>query len=1033
MTTPFIELQLLGGFSLWVEGQRNRTVNAPRLQALLAFLALHQGVPQNRNYVAAQLWPDVEDSTARANLRKFLYKLKQAFPESEHFLETDASSIHWRIDPAFSLDVVRLQAVLKRQGTSDQATPLLHLYRGQLLPGCYDEWLDAHRTWLQQEVTTALLAHLSRLERLGDASGALPVCQFLAELDPLNEDIHRRLMHLHVQTGDRNAALKVYRTYSGRLRAEGEQPELSFQTEFQRLKTPSETESSRPAPPLLIGRALEFQRLEQLWKEAQTSPPKLVILSGESGVGKTHLMLAFEAHASLEPVRILQTRGFELDARLSYTPLVELLRPLIHDTLPSATRTELARLLPELLEQSPGLPTPEPMTEPWQQLRFHRAIASVLLTRTPLLLLLDDLHFFDSLTLQILHRLLRASQQSPLLILSTLRSDLLYENTFLKDTLLPLLTRDGLLLEMPLAPLSPDATRELAATLVRAPLDPLVAAQLYKRTNGLPLFVVELARAGLLDAGSDGHKALPPTLRALVDARLSGLGDVPVSLLALCAVAGESFEVEPILRCAGEPTDELVNALDLLERRLILIEKDHTYRFAHAILHQVAYERLSRARRHLLHHRLAQALLAPPGKPDARRLTRAAQHLELAGDFPNAIQRYLDAAHTAAASFAHEEARSLFERTLFLLQAHPNPEQHWIALSGLSEQLLLNASKKEFTVRLEQLETLYTQSPHPERLLRLQEFRASEALLRGNYLRAQEFADEGLVLARTLQAHPVEIRLLILQGRIQFQKSHFAASAEACAQAVHLAEIQKDFLLAANARVELAVANAWRGALDEAETQLAVSIATLERLENRRDLANALGFRALIYGLRARYEESERCLMETIEVTRELQDSGRLFRHLLNLGVTRLAQQRYRSGIEAFQECIELANSLSYLKPVANTYLSLTQAYAAIGLLDDAERSARRGIELLQQMDPCWEYAVLQAELASLHNAFGEGQAALDAVATGYQYIERHSDAFGENAATGRRHLELEAVFACVALGQQDEASRWLTPPLHGS
>src|SRR5207302_2418172 len=222
MTVPALHLRLLGDFSLLYNDQQVTSLNTTRLQSLLTYLVLHRDVPQQRQHLAFLFWPDTTEAQARNNLRQLLHQLRQALPAVEHFLSANTHTLHWHAVTPFHLDVAEFEhalhladAATRRndqravQAALEQAD---NLYRGELLPGCYDEWILPERDRLRQRHLQVLEQLLRLFEVQGDTVTAIRYAQRLLGLNPLSEDLYRRLMRLFALNNDRASALHVYHT-----------------------------------------------------------------------------------------------------------------------------------------------------------------------------------------------------------------------------------------------------------------------------------------------------------------------------------------------------------------------------------------------------------------------------------------------------------------------------------------------------------------------------------------------------------------------------------------------------------------------------------------------------------------------------------------------------------------------------------------------------------------------------------------------------------------------------------------------------
>src|SRR5512139_4085190 len=132
-----LRINLLGGFSLFHNDMPITALNTSRLQSLIAYLVLHRDTPQPRQHLAFLLWPDSTEAQARTNLRHLIHQLRQALPQMTDFLLTDGSTIQWRPASPLNLDLDEFERAYTT-GDFDQA---VKVYRGELLPECYDDWI----------------------------------------------------------------------------------------------------------------------------------------------------------------------------------------------------------------------------------------------------------------------------------------------------------------------------------------------------------------------------------------------------------------------------------------------------------------------------------------------------------------------------------------------------------------------------------------------------------------------------------------------------------------------------------------------------------------------------------------------------------------------------------------------------------------------------------------------------------------------------------------------------------------------------
>ena len=303
---PTLHIQLLGDFCL-VYGESPPTqIDSPRLQSLLAYLVLHRAAPQSRQHLAFLLWPDSTEAQARNNLRQSLHLLKHSLPNADQFLYSEMQTVQWLRDAPFTLDVAEFEAAIEQ---AESVTALQHavsLYRGELLPGCYDDWILPERERLQQQFVEALERLVRLLENQRAYRPAIQYAERLLRADPLREETYQQLIYLHALSGNRTGALRAYQTCITVLKRELDvEPSPETQAayeESQKMEVPSTRPRPSPQPrtnnlPIyltsFIGRKEELERLKSLFsrQDASATRTRLVTLTGAGGCGKTRLAI----------------------------------------------------------------------------------------------------------------------------------------------------------------------------------------------------------------------------------------------------------------------------------------------------------------------------------------------------------------------------------------------------------------------------------------------------------------------------------------------------------------------------------------------------------------------------------------------------------------------------------------------------------------------------------------------------------------------------------------------------------------------
>ncbi len=542
---------------------------ASRDAALLAWLALEG--PTARSRLALLLWPDSEPKAARNNLRQRVFQLKR-----------------WSgADVAVGTDILALGAGVVHDLDSSHA--LLGDDAHDHSPD-FAAWLRDQRERRRAQWRQALVARADRAEQAHAHAEALQAALDILALEPLSEEAHRRLIRLHYLAGDRAAALLAFDRCEQVLKNEvGTRP--SAQT--MALLATIEGSAPQPAaplpvargggpvpasvmrPPRLIGRERELAALNEGWRAGQ-----VVALIGEAGMGKTRLLQALgESHAG-----VVRAAGRPGDAGVPFSTLARLLRAVLAlrqgppgAELAPPMRSEIGRVLPEF----GGGPA---LASEGQRLVLQRALRALLAQHPELTgVALDDLHFADEASLDMLASLLEAEQaENPMqgdAAAPALRWVLAYrpaEAGSAVRSLQDALVEAARLAPVTVAPLNEAALAELVDSLGLAGLEGRkLAPGLARRTGGNPLFALETLKQAwverslhqLADANSLPR---PVSVGLLIERRVAQLSPGALALARVASVAGVDFSVALAETVLGVSAMQFADALNELESAQVL-------------------------------------------------------------------------------------------------------------------------------------------------------------------------------------------------------------------------------------------------------------------------------------------------------------------------------------------------------------------------------------------------------------------------------------------------------------------------------
>lgn len=634
-----LRIQLLGNFILFRDGEPidDKAWRSRQARTILKILLVQPGAVVTSERLIDYLWPDENESTARRRLHVRISDLRRVLPHPSPILTVN-SGYYFDVTCDYQLDVVAFEQWVENGRFHQEKNNLTEaiaayenardLYKGAFLAeDLYASWATAPREKFHE-------LHLNSLSELADCYAlqgryrrAITLGQQVVATDSLREAVYVRLMLYHYYAGERTQALAVYARCQQLLSTELAVDPLPATTAIMhqirdgalwrndaipRYPPPIyqgrlfETPYSLGNPPL-VGREREYAWLVKQWQQPDV---RLILLEGEAGIGKTHLLRAFANYAAGQKGVILHSRLAQTEKR-PFSLIIAALRPLLTVDmmahLSPANRRALTTLWPHLLaekEQKPLDLGPEQA-----RLRLFAAVDAAVALALPTggLWIVDNSHRTRSASLALLAQLT-----------SHLNIVLAYRGGEAGDThplrhMMPAVGKTALL---SLTPLPQTAVSTLLTQLAQSDL-PALAHRIASQSEGNPLFVIALLQhmfeEGVLYVDDNGRwrqtdeqtVSLPPTIRQTVEVRLQRLNRTQRHVFDIVAVLGGEFDFALLHQISHQSEAELLDLLDELLDAGLLIEPRLNGRKEFAIAHdyyvEIAYDTLPPVRRRRLH------------------------------------------------------------------------------------------------------------------------------------------------------------------------------------------------------------------------------------------------------------------------------------------------------------------------------------------------------------------------------------------------------------------------------------------------
>ena len=710
----------------------------------------------------------------------------------------------------------------------------------------------------------------------------------------------------------------------------------------------------------LAGRKTEIAKLLKLWKSATKGSRHVVLVQGEAGIGKSRLLHTLKERLAEQPHAVRELRCFPEFSQSPFYPLTVMLET-IFGFLPGdtpefkfdklakyleahypATAQDAVPLLASLLSLPLAVHYPDPGFTPQKQKEQTQTILLGLLQtlamRQPVLLILEDLHWIDPSTLELLTLFVEQTGKEPILALLTARPEFIPP------------WKGAINAVMTLAPLVEDEVAKMIASL-RIDIPAATIQRIAERTDGVPLFVEEVAKI----ATQDNRVSIPTTLHDLLAARIDQMGEAKYTA-QYAATLGREFDLNLLRRVSFCDTATLAQSLSALtDAGLILKVSETSCQFKHALIQEAAYQSQTKADRQAAHQRIAQALQNVFVDLVSTHPELLAQHLGAGGETRPAIEYWIKAGQRAALHSANAEAIEHFNNGLQLLMTLPHDKERDHSEAGLRLNfgtVLLSArgygsveSGQMYSRSLELCEQLGDGAGLYKALWGMWLTSSS----RVGHLHSLELAEKLLNLAQhnneplSLQfAHYAIGNSLLWAGQLEKSRFHFEQSI-ALYQPSHHATMVSDF--GENARVSSGCLLSWvmwlQGFPEQAVTVVNRALSLARQTNHPYSMGFALCCSAILHRWLRQVETTGQLALEALALS---QKHGLPF----SLGVSAssygwvLAMQGQAAGVPQIQQCLAAASTvmsgtkLFFFAMLIEARIPLGQIEQALVDLDEA-------------------------------------------------------------------------------------------------
>lgn len=892
----------------------SRKIEFPTRKAEALFYYLTVRKEASRDELAALLWPESDETTAKKNLRDALYKIKKCV--GPHFLDTQhKQSVAINPAAAFTTDL----------GDNPENHDLISL-SGDFLQGFLVRDAEPFSQWQRLQAGYYRNSHISRLYKAldssmqkGNAAESARLAQEIMRLDEFDERACRRLMEIHAAQGAFGKAIESYNQLCALLDRElGVAPEPATGELYKKILEQRSMFGAAPAnhpSPFFYGRQNELNAIAAMFHLfCRKQPFKHVIISGEAGIGKSRLKEQFLRQARREPILILESECFQAEEQYplrSWNAILSQLALFIshnHIHIHHIWREITSLAFPGFSEhETSATQYPVEKLDSLKPKIIEDAVSGVLRTVArvrPLLLVFEDLHWMDSWGLSLLQSLTARHSGQDIFLLSSIRpshrSDLLRFLALPSGSLPPI--------TISLERFSQEQTLGfIQGAMPEMPLTPRLLPQIYRETEGIPFFIMEYLNM-IREKGEIQTMSRP--MEEILGSRLMDISEEGKKLLNILCLFFDDVSLDMLKQLSGRGELQILDILEELKNKFIIREfpsaNDIAYRFTHQKLREFIHARLSLSRRIVLHNK-AGLLLENKQRGDHRDTLL----------FPALIYHFTHAGqHVKAFKYSLRNAGGYLDVTHELFPA--------IKTGADSENDAPTGSEpgkryiEDMEAQFQELNRLEPNSP-------------------------------------LLPA--LEIQFLHMKGRFLIREGEYEKGAALMERVIHQSLNQGNFQYALKGYLQMiyyAIQTHNAGFMSQ---QLQPALELARKHGDRKDLATLLRLSGLNLIMSGQYNQAQETLMESLALFESLNHEtyALCIAAIYNyLGEIRRFNRLFPAALELYKQAIEIGRNKNARDSLAVFYVHAGQAAFDNGDYSPAQEFFRQSLDLYQRYDALW-------------------------------------------------------------------------------
>jgi len=763
-----------------------------------------------------------------------------------------------------------------------------------------------------------------------------------------------------------------------------------------------------------VGRDKELSKLRGLLEEVKDDGSKTVFISGEAGVGKTRLISEFKPYALEEKFDFL-TGTCHSEIADPYLPLKEAFEKYIKKQNDhSTTYSHIA-----FIGTSNGRKVEDKkMFDAERKATFYETTKSIknIANKTPLVVFLDDMHWTDKASADIMSYITSKTKDSPVLFICAYRPEDLSDENPLKENIHHMVSHTSDAYKIELDPLNLESTGKIIGAQLNTDNVPSsFVKSMHKKTNGNPLFVKECVKhmeeKGIIDVDEKIYPKntetleIPDIIHRVVKRRINRIEDESKRILDIGSVIGDVIDFDLLLEMSDINTFDLLDHVDLLVANNLWEEdpNEEKFYFHHSLIRETVYKEIRGVKKRILHKKIADIMEDIYSDELEERYSSLAHHFQKGKEYEKAFEYYTKKVDKSKEMYAHKDAIETYKNILDMIDKLPDSRDKRIEiLEGMGDTC--NTIGKYEGSR-EHFRKILDEDITPKTQIRIYRKISTSFLKQGEFDKAMDIVQKGLSIKDGKEKNVKEYcKLLSNKGWAVLRKGDHERTLGIFEDMIDIAENIEDKKLIAQSQHNLGTIYYYMENINKSSAELKEAINFWRQTDHKKGLSSSLNNLGLVKLSKRELDEANKYFKECLDVCEEIGDSKATAIALNNIGDIYREKGKLDEALDYFNDALDIDKRMADKEGTANCYSNIGITYYIKGDFKKALDYQTQSLDIYKDIG-------VKTRIAWVQRLIGDTQRDMDNIDKAFDRYEKAIELFKE---TGE-NIELSSTYNSMA------------------